>query len=207
MVNCRTVQQQWLGGGQDEQVLQDSAWRAKRRWILQSLRAFLATMASDTKPTMPESSKAFQVMSKMAARYGNGILFCLGTGFVPQNGSRIARPALVLGLQSDFKRWMQKAMRKQRGLCASKDRQFSPQPNKTVELFGPAAVLAPVIWHQVSAEAVVSAETTFASVLRATEDAIYEAGARSVEEAKRMKALGNRLSQGSPRSVLPGGRA
>lgn len=28
---------------------------------LQSLRAFLATMASDTKPTMPESSKAFQV--------------------------------------------------------------------------------------------------------------------------------------------------
>ncbi|KAL3216656.1 hypothetical protein MRX96_032972 [Rhipicephalus microplus] len=239
---------------------------------LQSLRAFLATMASDTKPTMPESSKAFQVMSKMAARYGNGILFCLGTGFVPQNGSRIARPALVLGLQSDFKRWMQKAMQNSEAnahqrtvnlvlsLSMSRDdfgwrnalddvmtalrtvKDYSSRVasytfldavlervnerhiiqylvwesarqlstfflhtdaahihhvcySKTVELFGPAAVLAPVIWHQVSAEAVVSAETTFASVLRATEDAIYEAGARSVEEAKRMKALGNRLSQ------------
>lgn len=66
---------------------------------------------------------------------------------------------------------------------------------KAVELFGPAAVLAPVIWHHVSAEAVVSAETTFASVLRTSDDAIYAAGARSVEEAKRMKALRKRLSQ------------
>ncbi|XP_037562253.2 uncharacterized protein LOC119441722 [Dermacentor silvarum] len=288
---------------------------------LQSLRAFLATAAADTVSTMPDSSKAFQVMSKMAARYGNGILFRLGTGFVPENDSRIERPALVMGLNSDFKRWMQKAKRSTEvdahqkivdlvlSLSMSRDdfgwrnvsddvmaalrivkeiwkshnvsrsqwsltnvsqmgvalmnikpavllaqlwqwgasyakehpvvleqssilsfldavlervnerhmvqylfwetaRQLSTfflQTNlphldhvcyiKTVELFGPAAVLAPVIWHQVSAEAVVSAETTFASVLKASEDAIYEAGARSMAEANRMRALGRRVSQ------------
>ncbi|KAL1423910.1 hypothetical protein MTO96_020707 [Rhipicephalus appendiculatus] len=259
---------------------------------LQSLRAFLASTVADTESPMPGSSKAFQVMSKMAARYGNGILFRLGTGFVPENGSRIARPALVLGLQSDFKRWMQKAMRNSKvdghrrtvdivlSLSMSRDdfgwrnvsddvmtalrivkdvwrshnvsrsqrsltnmsemgtglRNIKPavlvtqlwrwgasyskehpvvleqssvlhfldavlegvnerHMIPTVELFGPAAVLVPVIWHHVSAEAVVSAETTFASVLRASEDAIYAAGARNEEEAKHMKALGKRLSQ------------
>ncbi|XP_075535444.1 uncharacterized protein LOC142571028 isoform X2 [Dermacentor variabilis] len=288
---------------------------------LQSLRAFLATAAADAESTMPDGSKAFQVMSKMAARYGNGILFRLGTGFVPENDSRIERPALVMGLNTDFKRWMQKAKRSTKvdahqkivdlvlSLSMSRDdfgwrnvsddvmsaleivkeiwkshnvsrsqrsltkvaqmgaalttikpavllaqlwrwgasyskeqpvvleqsgvlsfldatlgrvserrmvqyllwetaRQLSafflqtdlPHLDhvcyiKTVELFGPAAALAPVIWHQVSAEAVVSAETTFASVLKASEDEIYAAGARSMAEAKRMRALGRRLSQ------------
>ncbi|KAH6937713.1 hypothetical protein HPB50_003686 [Hyalomma asiaticum] len=288
---------------------------------LQSLRAFLTSATADTESTMPKSSKAFQVMSKMAARYGSGILFRLGTGFLPENGSRIVKPALVLGLHTDFKRWMYKAklysnpdahkkfvdlvlslsMSRDdfrwhnasedvmtalgivKGIWRTHDVSRSQQSftnmsqmgaglrninpavllshlwrwgatysrehavvleqssvlefldsvmervderrivnyliwettrqmsafflhanpahlehlcyTKTVELFGPAAALAPVIWNQVSAEAVVSAESTFASVLKASEYAIYAAGARSVEEAKRMKALGKRLGQ------------
>ncbi|KAK8773861.1 hypothetical protein V5799_011604 [Amblyomma americanum] len=289
---------------------------------LQSLRAFLADAAADAEPAGPDSSTPFQVMSKMAARYGNGILFRLGTGFVPESGSRIERSALVLGLNRDFRGWMQKVshntgndsdlrnikrvlslsmsrddfvwrnvsadimevlqtlkdiwrsrtvgssqapalttvsemgagllnikpailftqlqlrgasyskehlvMLEQGGLLFFLDsvlervdqrqlveyliwetaRQMSTFFLRThaarlehacytrvVKLFGSAAVLMPVIWHQVSAEAVVSAEATFASVLKASEDAVHAVEARTIDESRRLTALGHRLRQ------------
>ncbi|KAH9365672.1 hypothetical protein HPB48_003074 [Haemaphysalis longicornis] len=258
----------------------------------------------------------------MAARYGNGILFRLGTGFVPIGGSRTKRAALVLGLNKDFKRWIEKASRsnrsdghsetvdlvlslsmsredhrwqnasldvnyallqvkelwrnhyvsrgrqrrlttisrmgagltsieadvlvihlRQRGssypsnypvlleqgavmlfldavlqrvekravlefLLWETTRQVCPffldSPRdhlehrcyiKTVELFGSAAALVPIVWHEVSAAAVVSAEATFASILAASEDAVYAVGALNMEEANHLTALARRFSQ------------